>query len=76
MGGNLYEWVADWYDRNYYEQSPDANPAGPAVGSHRVLRGGSWASSGVYTRAAYRFHADPDEATDIFGFRCAQSANP
>ena len=40
--GDLWEWCADWYDRNYYASSPGDDPPGPASGGYRVLRGGSW----------------------------------
>lgn len=42
MAGNVFEWTSDWYDENYYTNSPDRNPTGPADGTYRTLRGGSW----------------------------------
>jgi len=47
MAGNVWEWVADWYDANYYANVPRNNPKGPTSGQYRVLRGGSWASIGA-----------------------------
>jgi formylglycine-generating enzyme required for sulfatase activity len=76
MGGNLYEWVFDWYDGDYYGRSPGDNPTGPEGGIDRVLRGGSWASSGIYTRAAFRYHELPGTVSHLFGFRCAVSVLP
>jgi formylglycine-generating enzyme required for sulfatase activity len=45
MSGNAMEWCADWYDENYYDYSPTFNPSGPAKGSYKVLRGGSYLDS-------------------------------
>ena len=42
MAGNVWEWVNDWYDPNYYSQIPAPDPSGPLSGKGRVLRGGSW----------------------------------
>jgi formylglycine-generating enzyme required for sulfatase activity len=43
MNGGIWEWTRDWYDRDYYRASPEADPQGPAAGEEKVLRGGSWA---------------------------------
>jgi len=74
MAGNVYEWVNDWYGPDYYSLNEGTNPQGPKSGEVRVLRGGSWTSSGEYTRSAFRLAQAPAESTDAYGFRCAQSA--
>jgi formylglycine-generating enzyme required for sulfatase activity len=74
MAGNAAEWVHDWYDREYYQQSPAADPAGPASGEKRVLRGGSWADLPTALRVTARFSAEPEFEERTIGFRCAMDA--
>jgi formylglycine-generating enzyme required for sulfatase activity len=70
MLGNVREWVADWYGP--YSAGAVSDPAGPASGESRVLRGGSWDGSSRYARAAGRGKVGPGYRDfDIFGFRCA-----
>jgi formylglycine-generating enzyme required for sulfatase activity len=74
MAGNVGEWVNDWYDQEYYSMAPLSNPAGPAEGDFRVLRGGSWYTVAAGIRTTDRGWYIPEGGTDYTGFRCAQSA--
>ena len=69
MHGNVSEWVADWYSYSYYDQSPATDPTGPATGSNRVHRGGSFSQSETYAKCYTREDADPDERQPNRGFR-------
>ena len=72
MAGNVWEWVADRYDENYYSKSQERNPTGPSSGEYRVVRGGSWLNGLVAGQSADRYKDAPTTRFLTFGFRCAQ----
>lgn len=71
MLGNVWEWCEDWFDKDYYKNSPVQNPTGPSSSAYRVLRGGSWDYGPRYVRAAYRLNLTPDRRLYSIGFRLA-----
>ncbi len=72
LAGNAAEWVADWYAADWYRQpgSRAVNTAGPASGTEKVVRGGSWNDSAFFARAAQRDYLPPETTSFSVGFRC------
>ncbi|RME44286.1 MAG: hypothetical protein D6796_11970 [Caldilineae bacterium] len=80
MGGNVSEWVFDWYKVDYYRVADETDPRGPThrrgEGTGRVVRGGSFADPLPEARTANRRHRAEGYGYPTVGFRCARDAAP
>jgi len=71
--GNVWEWTADWYHRESYQQKETPNPKGPSSGTWKTLRGGSFMNLPSYCSCTHREPARPDRSSFTIGFRCVYS---
>ena len=71
MSGNVWEWTGDWYA--LYSAASVTDPAGPEVGSDRVLRGGSWTANDSFAQLALRASDVPGMRNRTLGFRLAKT---
>ena len=71
LNGNVKEWCNDWYDPSYYSYGPENKPKGPAHGTLKVVRGGSYCSSESDCRNTRRYGFNPEHTFSDVGFRVA-----
>lgn len=73
--GGVSEWCSDWFDHDYYKNSPAKNPQGPDSGLYKIIRGGAWSDPASRITVFYRNWVRPAQRSPNIGFRCARSAH-
>ena len=76
MAGNVWQWCNDFFDANYYRESPAVDPPGPATGTNHVMKGGSWHNSNGFCRSSYRGRNQRIETSCANGFRVVVTTGP
>jgi sulfatase modifying factor 1 len=71
MLGNVWQWVADWYDPAYYASGESVDPRGPKTGTMRSMRGASWGLGPKSIRVSERYREAPGKQSIDGGLRCA-----
>ena len=75
MHGNVFEWCSDYYDEQYYSNTPSIDPNGPLSSTSRSLRGGSWDNDVSYLRCSYRSDYRVNRGL-LVGFRVVSDGQP
>ena len=75
MAGNVHEWTNDWYNPEYYANSPYENPPGPESGDYKIFRGASWFNGSYQLRTTYRYPKLPVLTYKANGFRCVRAVD-
>ncbi len=75
LGENVHEWCSDWYDAEYYVESPNIDPRGPSSGRRRASRGGAWRHAVKVSRCVARSSIPPHMRYSDYGFRIAADGN-
>lgn len=72
LAGNVWEWLEDWFDPEFYRQSSSENPLNKTITGRKVIRGGGWGNDPIGLRATLRHANPPDIGLSMVGFRCAR----